>query len=254
MIPETWPKRQLADYDACDPGTLFGEGHVLSVEQAYELQSAVARLREQRGEKVVGYKVGCTSPKIREQLGIDHSICGRLFDGEQHSSGVELHRSQFANLAIEGELAVELLRAPIDSDFVSRAIPACVASVFPVIELHHQVIRGKRPSAGELIANNAIHAGVVAGTPVDRTKVETELSLSILVGDQVLESCSGHELIDTIRTSLRWLHEVLTERGECLRAGHLVLTGSIPRLIPVQEACRVAVDVDGLGSVTAEFE
>jgi 2-keto-4-pentenoate hydratase len=66
-----WASRQLADYDAHDPGSLFAEGVVLNVAQGYELQSAVAQLRRRRGERIVGYKVGCTSPKIRAQLGID---------------------------------------------------------------------------------------------------------------------------------------------------------------------------------------
>ena len=75
---EQWASRQLADYDAHDPGTLFAEGVVLTVAEGYALQSAVAELRCRRGERVVGYKVGCTSPTIRAQLGIDNCITGRL--------------------------------------------------------------------------------------------------------------------------------------------------------------------------------
>jgi 2-keto-4-pentenoate hydratase len=36
-----------------------------------------------------------------------------------------------------------------------------IASVFPVIDLHNNVFRGCRPTAQELIANNAMHAGAV---------------------------------------------------------------------------------------------
>ena len=75
-----WASRQLADYDAHPPGTLFAEGLVLNVAEGYELQSAVAELRQRRGERIIGYKVGCTSPKIRAQLGIDHCVTGRLYD------------------------------------------------------------------------------------------------------------------------------------------------------------------------------
>lgn len=58
--------RQLADYDRHDPGRLF-EGYFIpmTVDGAYALQMAVARLREQRGERVAGYKVGCTSQTLR---------------------------------------------------------------------------------------------------------------------------------------------------------------------------------------------
>jgi 2-keto-4-pentenoate hydratase len=60
-----WASRQLADYDAHNPGSMFAEGVVLNVVQGYELQSAVAQLRQRRGERIIGYKVGCTSPTIR---------------------------------------------------------------------------------------------------------------------------------------------------------------------------------------------
>jgi len=163
MNLEKLAERQLADFDARQPGMMFAEGITLTVEEAYSLQSAIAQLRVQRGEKIIGYKVGCTSTTIQSQLGIDHCISGRLYDTESHSSGATIQRSHYDYLAIEGELAVELSREPQQGDFIKGQIPACISRVFPVIELHHFVIRGERPSAGELIANNAIHGGVVYG-------------------------------------------------------------------------------------------
>jgi 2-keto-4-pentenoate hydratase len=158
--------RQLADYDQRRPGTLFADGVELTIDQGYALQSAVTELRQKRGEKVVGYKVGCTSPTIRSQLGIDHCIMGSLFDSEQHPSGAILSGDSYSHLACEGELAIELSRQPSLTDFQSDGIPGCVSRVFPVIELHQYVTRAKSPNAAELIANNAIHAGVVAGSGI----------------------------------------------------------------------------------------
>ena len=60
-------RRMLADYDARTPGQFFGEPLDLTAVQAYALQAEVARLREQHGEKVIGYKVGCTSRPIQVQ-------------------------------------------------------------------------------------------------------------------------------------------------------------------------------------------
>jgi len=138
FTPQTrrWASRQLADYDARQPGTLFAEGVVLDVAGGYELQSAVAQLRRDRGERMIGYKVGCTSARIRAQLGIDHCVTGRLYDSEQHASGAIQSRNDYASLAIEGELAVELSHEPNEKDFSGVEIPTCVARVFPVIELH----------------------------------------------------------------------------------------------------------------------
>jgi len=248
MIPHLAP-RQLADYDAHNPGSVFAEGVVLDVAQGYELQAAVAELRCRRGERIIGYKVGCTSPKIRAQLGIDHCVTGRLYDSEQHASGAVVSRAEYANLAIEGELAVELSREPTESDFTGVGIPACVARVFPVIELHNHVLRGAEPSAGELIAHNAIHAGFVAGRGVTPKDARGEPSLAIYDADRLLDECEGPTLIQTIGSSLKWLMEIVQERGDKLSAGQIILTGSIPSLIPIGEDCRIRVHAPPFGDV-----
>ncbi len=49
-----WASDLLADYDTRQPGTMFAKGVVLDVAQGYELQSAVAGLRRDRGEPIVG--------------------------------------------------------------------------------------------------------------------------------------------------------------------------------------------------------
>ena len=244
-----WASRQLADYDAHNPGSLFAEGVVLNVAEAYELQSAVAELRRRRGERIIGYKVGCTSPKIRAQLGIDHCVTGRLYDSERHPSGVALSRTEYANLAIEGELAVELSREPTEHDFSGVEVPACVARVVPVIELHNHVMRGEGPSAGELIAHNAIHAGFVAGCGVTPEDARGDPSLAILADDRLLDKCEGPTLIQTISSSLKWLMEIVRDRGDRLNAGQIILTGSIPSLIPIGEDCHIRVDAPPFGGV-----
>ncbi len=83
-------RRMLADYDARTPGRLLAEPLDLTTVQAYALQAEIARLREERGEKVIGYKVGCTSRAIQAQLGVDEPIFGRLFDTGCFRSGTRL--------------------------------------------------------------------------------------------------------------------------------------------------------------------
>jgi 2-keto-4-pentenoate hydratase len=237
---------------------MFDKGVVLDVAQGYELQTAVANLRRDRGERIIGYKVGCTSQKIRAQLGINHSVTGRIFETEQYTSGVELSRNNFANLAVEGELAVELLHEPSEEGFSGDGIPACVARVFPVIELHHHVMRGEQPSAGELIANNALHAGFIAGVGISPADIDCEAfldasSLSIFADNRLLEACSGRSTVQTIRSSLKWLMKVLRDRGDQLRSGQIVLTGSIPSLIPITEDCGIRVEAPPFGNVEVKL-
>ncbi len=164
-----------------------------------------------------------------------------------------LSRAQYANLAIEGELAVELSHEPTEHDFSGGTVPACVARVVPVIELHNHVMRGEQPSAGELIAHNAIHAGFVAGCGVSRKDARRDPSLAIFADDRLLDKCAGLALIQTINSSLKWLTEIVRDRGDRRSAGQIILTGSIPSLIPIGEACRIRVDAPPFGSVEVKI-
>ena len=251
--------RQLKDYDSHQPGMLFAEGCVLDVSQGYELQNAVAKLRFQRGERLIGYKVGCTSSAIQEQLKITHRVRGFLFDTEHYESGVALSRQSFDNLAIEGELAIELSREPREEDFADHLLPPCISRIFPVIELHNHVMRGQQSSAGELIANNAIHAGFVSGggglsSNCFSETMFDEARLVIFRDNQLLDQCEGRLLLETIRSSLKWLWEELFRRGNRLHAGQIVLTGSVPNLFPVVDECSIRVESLPFGEVTAEVK
>ncbi len=248
-----WAQQQWLDYANQCPGSLFAEGLSLTVEEGYRLQRAVTDLRVNLGDRVVGYKVGCTSPTIRAQLGIKHCVTGRLYQSEQHKSGARLQRSKYSNLAIEGELAVILGRTPKPADFTSHGIPTCVSCIMPVIEIHNHVMHGTPVSAGELIANNAIHAGFITGDSTERTDDFETPSLTILIDGNTVATCEGLQLVETIRSSLEWLQTKLEETDEHLQKGQIILTGSIPSLIPINQQCTVRIKAPPFGETAATF-
>ena len=241
--------RQLRDYDARTPGTVFAEQLSLGEVQAYAIQSEVCRLRELRGELIVGYKVGCTSPGIRQQLGIDHPVFGRLFDSERWPSGIYLPPRRFAGLAIEGELAVRLASDLRAVDVTGAEVSGAIESVFPVIELHNFVFRRGEPSVEELIANNAVHTGFVYGTVPSPTLEAGPSTLRIEIDDVVVAAVPGTELTPTVVDSLSWLAKELGRLGLGLKAGQTILCGSIANLIPISRGCRITVTTDWFGSV-----
>jgi 2-keto-4-pentenoate hydratase len=245
--------RQLRDYDAHTPGTLFAEGGSLSEGQAYAIQSEVCRLREQRGETVIGYKIGCTSPVIQQQLGIDHPVFGRLFATERHESGVELPLKRFFNLAIEGELAVRLSKS-VPSGHANRdQILRSVGSLFPVIELHNHVLRSPDQAAAELIANNALHAGFVAPRDEPGLPSSDELPLRISLNGEAIAEVKYSRWQDAVVNAITELGSLLPSHGLSLKAGHVLLTGSLAELIPASSGTSVEVTTSNLGSVAATF-
>ena len=246
-------QRQLADYDRGRPGTAFADGLQLSVADAYRVQSLVGELREARGERRIGYKVGCTSPVIRRRLGIDHPVFGRLYENECWRSGARLPPRRLSKLAIEGELAVRLARDLPPFDTSAATVSATIDSVFPVIELHDFVFNRGDPSPDELIANNAMHVGFVYSTNPSPSLGDDPATLRIDIDDVRAATVSGEELTRTVVDSLAWLARELSPLGDGLQAGQTVLCGSIADLIPVAAECRISVTTDRFGSVTCSI-
>jgi hypothetical protein len=72
--------RQWRDYRRRQPGACFADPQFdLSLAAAYELQDGVAKLRVASGDRLIGYKVGCTGPGTTQQFGTQGPIRGRLF-------------------------------------------------------------------------------------------------------------------------------------------------------------------------------
>jgi 2-keto-4-pentenoate hydratase len=142
------------------PNALFAEQDRdwLTLEDAYALQRSVA-VRRARGERCVGYKVGCVSSAIQKQLGLDEPVRGYLWANERHESGACLDSARYVNLAIEGELALQLCRVP-SSQMWEKELD-CIERCLPALELHQVVFRGRVATSQELIAGNAMHAGFV---------------------------------------------------------------------------------------------
>ena len=244
-------KQLLLDYDSKKIGTIFNYKQ-FSISQAYAMQSKVASLREKRGEDIIGYKVGCVSPALREPMGIFHPVFGRLFANEQWQSGVQLNPNQFSNPAIEGELAVCLQTELTPSNVSEQTIAAAIGSVFVVIEMHNKVFRGT-PGAPELIANNALHAGVIRTAASAARVPNAPGPLQVSINGIQVASVSGVDLSTTIFESLRWLVEALQAQDHMLHAGQTVLCGTISGMHLIDTGASVEVNTDDFGSVTMQF-
>jgi len=238
--------RQWHDYQLRTPGTYFGEDHrALNLYQAYAVQVEVARLRCEAGDAVAGYKVGCIGPGVVEQFGMSGPIHARIFRSELKATGDTFPYSAFANLAIEGEMAVRI------------GADGKIAEAFPVIELHHFVFRGAPKTLAELVANNGINGGAVIADSTAAAPLKDWSSarvLKVMVNGQEIESGDLWAMTGGAIEAVSWLSDDLGKYGLSLSPGDLVLTGTPLGLHPVRPGDRIGVSVDGRELVTCLIE
>ena len=245
--------RMLADYDKATPGTVFAEGLRLTAAEAWQLQSAVADLREQRGERVVGYKIGCVCEGNQKMMGLTHPAWGRLWSTELHETGADLKKARYANPSMEAEFAISLA-TPIDpAGTMPEQLVDVIEAVYPVIEIHNFTFRGEAPHGHELIANNAILAGVVRGAPVADIKGRRTTDLKLIYDGEMVDSWDGLEWPGSMLTAVGWLAGELAALGKRLEAGDMILTGAWGPPIPMDERSQVDVTSSGFGNVSATF-
>ena len=199
-----------AFYDRTWPGELSPPIANLSIAEAYEVQDLVAEMRTQRGEELVGYKVGCTSEAIRTQFGLSEPISGRIFRPHIHESGCVIEWNGYVNCAIEPEMVMTISEDLVGINLTDGRLIEAIATVSPGIELHNYRFWFDPPSSQELICSGGIHAGLVIGdTKVCAKQLSFEDELfRVYKDDQLITEAPASEIMRGPIRSLRWLVEL----------------------------------------------
>ena len=185
---DIFSKKILEDYDANNPGTIFKDKIKINNDDALVVQSAVSELRKKRGEEIIGYKIGCVLKETQKKMGFIQPAWGTLWKNELHRRGVELKKKDYTNPSMEAEFGVILSRdikpELVSFDYISQSIE----SIYPLIEIHNLVFHGDAPHGAELLANNAIHAGVVLGSKTKFPKSKELTDLKLIYDDEVVDA------------------------------------------------------------------
>ncbi len=227
----------------------------LSLDDAYEIQRRVIAARTSAGERVVGYKVGCTSRAIRRQFGLTEPICGRLTSPHVHHGETALDWHAYRHPAVEPEFVLIIGKDLTDEVGEADSLRDAIDSVSPGIELHNYRFRFGEPTSQELIASNGLHAGLIVGErEVGARDFDMDLEgVGLFVNGVLADSGIGAEIMGGPLESLRWLVNHLVRRGEAVRAGQIVIPGSPVGLIPVRPGDRVSARFTHVGQVEALF-
>ena len=250
---ENFSNKILEDYDNKVPSSIFKEKKRITNENALLIQSKVAKLREKRGEEIIGYKIGCISKDTQKKMGFNQPASGYLWNTELRKSGATFDKKDFTNPAMEAEFGVILNRDinPKLSSF--DYILESIEGIYPLIEIHNLVFYGEEPFGPELLANNAIHAGVVIGAEnkVPKNKIETDLKL--IYDKKIIDAWTGKIWPFDMLSEVEWLIKEQDKKNNFLRKGNLILTGAYGFPVPIKENKLIEVTSSIFGDVKATF-
>jgi 2-keto-4-pentenoate hydratase len=228
----------------------------LSVQEAYQVQDRITNKKILRGERVIGYKVGCTSCAIQSQFDLEEPIFGRLFWPHIFDDGKELDWKSYTNCAIEPEMVLKIGRDLKGEDLSDEVLINAIEYVSPGIEIHNFKFWYLPPTLQELICSNGIHAGLVVGNSKSfphSLSFESEW-FKVYKNDKMISKAKASEIMGGPLNSLRWLVGKLTERNEILRAGSLIIPGSPVELINIREDTKLMVLIEKVGEAVVDFK
>lgn len=225
------------------------------LDSAYAISREFAMLRERElGVHRVGRKVGLTNPLVQQRVGVFEPDYGIIHDDMVFESGVVLPASTYNRLLIEAEIAFVLKSEIVDPSL--ERIAAAIDYVTPAFEIVDFRYDGSVGKIVDTIADNAGCSGVVLGEEkhsygtVDLTAVE----MVITAGDSEITRGIGSNVLGNPINAVRWLAETAIATGYPLRAGEVLLSGSIGYIEPWPADVECVATITGLGRVTASVD
>jgi 2-keto-4-pentenoate hydratase len=221
-----------------------------TIADAYDIQERyVALLRQAHGGEA-GYKVGLTSAAMQAFCGIDHPIAGVVLAKRVHQSGVTVRRSDFGRLGLEFEIAVRIKSdvpvMPCTADMIGPHIGGVGAAVELVDDRSADYAK---LDVRTLVADNSWNGGIVL-SEFATTWPDLESVLGRATKDRAaIGEGHGRDILGHPFHSVAWLATQLASRGVGLKAGQVVMTGSVMKTVFPEQDANYRFDLKPIGFV-----
>jgi 2-keto-4-pentenoate hydratase len=218
------------------------EAATLSLTDAYAVQERLTALRLGEGRHRIGWKLGYTSAAMREQMGVHEPNFGPLLDDMVVRDGIA---GGYLHPRVEPEIGIVLAHDLAGTGLGLDEVAGAVAEVRACLEVVDSIWRDYRFTAAQNTADGSSAAGVVIGPALDVAPLACHRVAVELTGDgaslasATAAAAGGHPL-----HGVAWLVEQLAARGQCLRAGELVITGGLTAAAPLQAGRTLAARFD----------
>jgi len=224
-------------------------------DDAYAIQDEIRRRKQARGARVVGFKAGLTSFAKMKQMGVETPVFGFLMDYFTVADGGEVATSALIHPKVEPEIAF-VLKHPLQGPGCHiGSVLAATDFIVPAIEVIDSRYRDFKFDLKSVIADNCSSTRFVIGasmTPLAGLDLRT-LGVVLEKNGQPVAIGAGAAVLNHPATAVAELANHLGQRGECLPAGAVILSGGITEAVSVAAGDHVSLRIQSLGSTSLRF-
>jgi 2-oxo-hept-3-ene-1,7-dioate hydratase len=233
----------------------------MTIDDSYAIQSAWVKKKIAAGRKPIGWKIGLTSKAMQYALNINIPDSGVLFDDMVFEDGATVPADRFIQPRIEAEIAF-VMKAPLKGPDVSIFdVLNATDYVTPALEiLDTRILRidpdtKKARTIVDTISDNAANAGIVTGGRAVRPDQIDMRWMGAIVSRnaEVEETGLGAGVLNQPARGIAWLANRLSQYGDGIEAGQIVLAGSFIRPIEARHGDTINADFGPYGSVSLFF-
>lgn len=219
-------------------------------------QLAERRRRLDAGAGHVGWKVGFGAPSALELMQISAPLSGYLTDRTVLEPGERVPVGDWGRGIVEFEVAVYLAE-DLGAGAGDEQARAAVGSLGPAIELANIDLPIGPDGVADILAGDIFHEAVIFG---DRDPDRAGIDISGMTGRILVdgEERAAVTELEEITGAYPWIvstvASTLASQGERLRAGDVIITGSIVPPIPVTEGTTFTFALDPFSPISVHLE
>lgn len=224
----------------------------LTVDDAYRVQDALAAIKRELGHRVIARKMGLTSRAKMRQMNVEEPIHGLLFDYMAVEDGGVLVYDELIHPRVEAEIAFVLGEDLAGPGVTGAQVLKATKYVLPALEFVDSRYENFKFTLVDVVADNTSSSRFVLGsrlTPPDGLELDL-VGVTLRINGEVKGMGAGAAVLGHPANSVAMLANMLSRKGEKLRAGEVVLTGGITEAVSVKPGDYVIAKLDQLGDVS----
>ncbi|WP_454737220.1 2-oxopent-4-enoate hydratase [Cupriavidus necator] len=227
----------------------------LTIEDAYRIQQHVIELEQAQGARVIGKKVGVTSEAVMAMLGVHQPDFGFLLDKMLVPEGDAIDMRRLVQPKAEGEIAFVLKHDLCGPGISVADVLRATEGVMACFEIVDSRIRDWKIKIQDTVADNASCGLFVLGSQlVDPRALDLRTCGMVLERNgSVVATGAGAAALNSPANAVAWLANTMGRLGMPLRAGEIVLSGSLAAMVPVQSGDSLHVSIGGVGGCSVRF-
>lgn len=240
--------------EPCDP--VAGTYEIGMLEQAYTVQDELIKRFNAAGHKVVGYKLGLTDPKAQAQMALDTPLFGKLVEGWSFAAGAEIPTSKLISPRVEGEVAFIFSAGISDPEVDEETLKNSISKVLPALEICDSAFAGWPRSLFDAVADNLSSGFYMLGNEAkDVRELDfPNMTMQLYRNDEKAVEGDARQCMGSPLTACLWLVRELAERGTPVKAGDVILSGSLGPMQKVEKGDRIRLELNQLGALECRFE